>query len=273
MRAEEFVHTSKFLNDIESKYGGVRRVTGRMGEWFFSDLKLFFDCKGKAKKRCAENIFASPDLGTLIVYFVVRDQDGCQLRDCRFKNIYSQNLRRMIKHFHNVLEPSITFGFQVRGLTYIECIGYEAVIVKRVTKTISDIMVIKKIIEEEAVLEYQLIEEKGKPETKILCPTDSGSNLVSVAQIQIFDDTVVLYATKDKDLKKPNYESGPEWDKYLKSVSWKDAMSLSLKEKYYGTLLTFDPESVSYKVELNYPVEEKKLRQAFQALNESKKIQ
>ncbi len=84
---------------------------------------------------------------------------------------------------------------------------------------------------------------------------------------------MTLFAPKDKILEKPKEETGKEWGKYIKSVEWKDAMSLTIREKYYGILLTFDPKTTSFRVELIYPVEKEKLRKACSALSESKTIE
>ncbi|MFQ6134910.1 MAG: hypothetical protein ACE5KU_03730 [Nitrososphaerales archaeon] len=273
MSTEDVVEASKLLEELEAKYGRMRRVTGTIGKWFSRRLKLFFDCEDDDKKGCAEEIFSSPDLDTLIVYFIVKGQDGHQLRDSRFKNIYGQNLQRMIEHFHTVLEPSIKHGLQLGRLTYVECIGYGAVIEERMKQTISDISEIKRIVEEETGLKYQIIEETDTPDVKILQPSEEEGKPISVACVRISGDTVTLYAPKDKTLEKPEVESGPEWEKYLKSVAWKDAMSLTIREKYYGILVTFDADTTRFKVELNYPVEEEKLRKACHAIDETRTIQ
>ncbi len=273
MSKDDVVEDSKLLEELEVKYGKMRRVTGTMGKWFSRSLKFFFDCDDEDREGCADKMFSSADLDTLIVYFVVKGQDGYQLRDSRFKNIYSQNLRRMIKHFQTVLEPSVRHGLQVGGLAYMECIGYGAVIEARVKQTISDISKIKRIVEEETGLKYQVTEEKDNSDVKILNPLEQGAKPISVAQVRISGNTLALYAPKDKTLEKPAVKSGPEWEKYLKSVAWKDAMSLTIREKYYGILVTFDADTTSFKVELNYPVEEEKLRKACHAVDESGTLQ
>ncbi len=49
MSSEDVVKTSVFLEELEAKYGRMRRVTGSMGKWFSKRLKLFFDCDDEDK--------------------------------------------------------------------------------------------------------------------------------------------------------------------------------------------------------------------------------
>lgn len=274
MSGESFVETTSLLEELEAKYGKMRRVTGTMSRWFSRDLRLFFDCEGEDKKRCAEQIFSSPHLETMIVYFIVKGPDSYQLRDSRFKNIYGQNLQRMIEHFQNVLEPSVRHGLQVAGLTYIERLGYGAVIKETFKQTVSDIFEIKRIIEAETGLSYRVTVEPSAPGVTVLQPLEAEvGKPVSVKNIRISRGTVTLYAPEDEAVKKPEVESGSEWEKYLQTVSWRDAMTLTIREKYYGILVVFDAHTISFKVELSYPVEEEKLRKACRALNETRTIQ
>lgn len=273
MNSKNVVESTKFLEEYETNYGKMRKVTGAIGKWFDPNRKLFFDCDEVKKNSCAEQIYLSPNIDNLIVYFIVKSNEEYQLRDSRFKNIYDHNLGRMIDHYHNVLEPSVKHGLQIGKLVYVECIGYSAIIIDRKKQTVFDIYLIKNIVEEETGVKFQIIENPDKPKDKILLPSQKPDKYISVTRIEISKDTLNLYAPKDKLLKKPIEDSGLEWKKYMKSVEWKDAMGLTIREKYYGTLLTFDSVTTSFKVELNYPVEEEKLRNACKALDESKSIE
>lgn len=273
MKSKKVIDANDFLEEYEINYGKIRKVTGTIGKWFDPNRKLFFNCDDVDKSKCVDQIYLSPDIDNLIVYFIVKSKDGYQLRDTRFKNIYDQNLEGMIHHYHDTLEPSVKHGLQVGHLSYIECIGYSAIIKDQKRKTVSDISLIKNIVEKETGFKYQIFENLDKPKEKIFLPLKKPEKNISIARIQISENTLILYAKKDKILKKPDKDFGNEWKKYLKNVQWKNAMSLTIREKYYGTLLTFDPITTSFKVELNYPVEEEKLRKACSAIDESRLIE
>ncbi len=268
------VESSKFLEELEAKYGKLRRITGLIGRWFSREHRLFFDCKDEFDLvGCVEQIVSSPNLETLIVYFVVKAQDGSyQLRDSRFKNIYGQSLKRMIEHFHNILEPSIRHGMQVARLVYIECIGYGVVIEERLADTVSDIQKITKILQEETGVKYEAVELQG---SVMIRPVERREHQrpPAVEEIRISGGTLALYAPEDKTLKKPKSESTAEWDEYLRNVQWKDAMTLNIRETFYGIMVAFDGERMRYKVELGYPVEVEKLRKACHALEETQTLQ
>jgi len=271
MNPLDIIEASEFLDSLKSEYGKLRMITGNIGKWYYPKLKIFFDCPIGDKAECARNILTDRDLGSMIVYFIVEGKDGFQLRDSRFKNIYGQNLERMISHFHMALEPSIRHGLQVGGLKYIRCIGYGAIMESRDIDTIENIEEIVKIVEQETKLQFRIEDDKENPGGKILFPLYSRDN-GSIDRIRISDDMISIYAPKNKNIDKPESHSGPEWNNYLKKVTWKDAMSLPIREKYYGILVTFDSETASFKVDLTFPVEEEKLRKACHALIESSSI-
>ncbi len=273
MNTKNVIESKNFLDTYETNYGKMRKVTGTIGKWFDSNRKLFFDCEDINKSKCSDQVYLSQNIDNLIVYFIVKSNDEYQLRDSRFKNIYGHNLSKLINHYHNVLEPSVKHGLQIGKLEYIECIGYSAIIVERKIQTVSDIALIKNIVEEETGIKFKVIENLNKPKEKIFLPSEKLSKYTSVARVEISKDILSLYAPKDKTLKKPKKDDDNEWKKYMKNVEWKDAMGLTIREKYYGTLLTFDSVTTSFKVELNYPVEEEKLKKACNALDESKSIQ
>lgn len=270
MTSEDIVESSSYIEELESKYGKLRRVLGVTGKWFSRSKKLFFDCEEQDRVGCLERLFESRNIGALMVYYIVKGQDGYQLRDTRFRNIYGQTLERLINHYHTVLEPSMKYGLKVGRLDYVECIGYGCSVEAKAKTTISEIPEIKRIIEEETRLTYIPVEGEGLPGVKVLQASGGNMSQISVEKITISKDSVVLYAPRDPSIEKPREESGPEWERYLKAAAWKDAMALSLREKYYGILVTFDVKTASFKVELNYPVEEKKLRKACRALEESR---
>jgi hypothetical protein len=265
------IETTKLLKDLEAKYGKISLVTGSMGELYYSKEKIFFTCEDDDKINCVEDIFVSPNLETLIVYFLVKDKNAYQLRDARFKNIYDQNMKRMINHYHKVLEPSVKHGLKVGGFEYERCVGYGSVIIKVKKHTISDMKEIQRIIEEETKLDYRLNRGKESWEAELVPLKDGLEKKPSVASVRLFKDTLVLFGPLDTTLIKPKEDTGLEWDDYEKKVAWKDAMTLTIREKYYGILVNFDPSNTSYKVELNYPVEIEKLRMACKALDESLK--
>lgn len=271
MNSSSIIEASKFLDKLQADYGKLRMITGKIGKWYYPDLKIFFDCTEGDKGECAKNILNERDLDSMIVYFIVEGEDGFQLRDSRFKNIYGQNLERMISHFHMVLEPSIQHGLQVGGLKYIKCIGYGAIIESREIETVENIEEIRKIIEEETMIAFRLEDDKNKAGVKLLIPKSFEDNK-SIHIVRISDTMLSIYAPKNKNIEKPESHTGPEWNNYLKQVTWKDAMSLPIREKYYGILVTFDAETASFKVDLAFPVEEEKLRKACQALIESSSI-
>jgi len=273
MNEEEIVESEKYLEEFETKFGEMRKVTGSIGKWFDTKRKLFFNSEDNDKGVFSEKVYSSPNIDSLIVYFIVQSQDGHQLRDSRFKNIYGQDLGTMIEHFHKVLEPSVKHGLQVGRLTYVDCIGYGAIIEEKVKDTISDTSLIKDILDDETGLKFNIETNSDKQGDKILRPSIGREKQPTIGFVQISNNKLTLFAPKDKILEKPKEETGTEWDKYLKSVEWKDAMSLTIRETYYGILLTFDPKTTSFKVELNYPVEEEKLRKACKALSESKTIE
>jgi len=122
------IESTRFIEELESKYGMMRKLTGTIGKWFNPNLRLFFDCENTNISKCADKVYSTSNPDSLIVFFIVQSKDGYQLRDSRFKNIYDQNLSLMIERFHKVLEPSIKFGLQMGNLIYIECVGYGAVI-------------------------------------------------------------------------------------------------------------------------------------------------
>ena len=273
MTSGGIVESSRFLEELEAKYGKLRRITGLMGKWLSREQGLFFDCKDEFDLAdCVDQIVSSPNLETLIVYFVVKAQDGSyQLRDSRFKNIYGQSLKRMIEHFHNILEPSIRHGMQVARLVYIECIGYGVVIEERVLDTVSDIPEITKILQEETGVKYEAVESQGSIMIRPVGRREQQPH--AIEEIRIFGGTLALYAPEDKTIKKPKSESTVEWDAYLRNVQWKDAMTLNIRETFYGIMVTFDGEKMRYKVELGYPVEVEKLRKACHALEETQTLQ
>ncbi|MCL4436575.1 MAG: hypothetical protein M1503_04095 [Thaumarchaeota archaeon] len=268
------VEASKYLEELEAKYGKLRRITGLIGRWFSRDHRLFFDCENEFDLAgCVGQIVSSPNVETLIVYFLVRMQDGsCQLRDSRFKNIYGQSLKRMIEHFHNILEPSIRHGMQVARLVYVECIGYGVVIEERILDTVSDISEIANVLHEETDVKYEAVESEGAITLRPVGRREQ-QHAPAIEEIRISDGTLALYAPKDKTLKKPDSEAAVEWDEYLRHVQWKDAMTLNIRETFYGIMVTFDGELVRYKVELGYPVEVEKLRKACHALEETQTLQ
>jgi hypothetical protein len=270
MNMGEIVEASKYIGELEEKYGPMRRVTGSIGRWFSRERHLFFDCGAENLEECAERLVSSPSLETLIVYFVVKGPDSHQLRDSRFKNIYSQSLRRMIEHFHNVLEPSIRHGMQVAGLAYIESVGYGVVIKERARETVSDVSEIRRIMVEETGVRYETKEYRG---TTVLRPAKNETQPIVVDQIRISENILTLYAPEDKSLTKPDVNDGPEWEAYHRSVVWKDAMTLTIREKYYGIMVFFDGETCRYAVELSYPVEEEKIRKACHAIGEALTLQ
>jgi len=270
MTNNTIVETSKFLEELETKYGKIRRITGKIGYWFSRNRKMFFDYEEQNKEAYLEQLYLTPNLGLLIIYFIVKGKDGYQLRDSRFKNIYGQTFQRMVDHFHTVLEPSVRHGLQVGGLTYLECIGYGAVIEETVAPTISSITEIKNIIEEETETKYEIVTGKDESET-IMKILETKSSII-IDNVKIIGNILTLSAPKDLTVKQPLQESGLEWDQYLKNALWKDASTLTIREKYYGVLLVFDTKSASFKVELTYPVEETKLRKACKALKESKAL-
>jgi hypothetical protein len=274
MSLEKIVESSKYLEELEAKYGKLRRITGLIGRWFSREQRLFFDCKNEGDiAGCIEKAVSSSNLETLIVYFVVKAQDDTyQLRDSRFKNIYGQSLNRMIEHFHNILEPSIRHGMQVARLVYIECVGYGVVIEERMRETVSDISEISKVLQEETGVTYQAV---TSDELTTLRPVELREQKAqfAVEEARIIGGILTLYAPKDKGLEKPKSESAAEWDEYLRNVQWKDAMTLNIRETFYGIMVTFDGEEVRYKVELEYPVELEKLRKACHALKETQTVQ
>jgi hypothetical protein len=272
MSEEGIIETEKYLEEFETKFGEMRKVTGSIGKCFDTKRKLFFDNEDTDKSVSSEKVYSSPNIDSLIVYFIVQSQDGHQLRDSRFKNIYGQDLGSMIEHYHKVLEPSVKHGLQVGKLTYVDCIGYGAIIEEKVVETISDTALIKDILDDETGLKFKIEVNSDKLDDKILHPSIENEEQPTISFVQISNNKLTLFAPKDKILEKPKEETGKEWDSYLKSVEWKDAMSLTIRETYYGILLTFDPKTTSFKVELNYPVEEDKLRKACAALSESKTI-
>lgn len=270
MTSEDILESSLYIEDLESKYGKLRRVLGVMGRWFSRSKRLFFDCEEQDRVGCLEHLFESRDIDALMVYYIVKGEDGYQLRDTRFRNIYGQTLERLVNHYHTVLEPSMQYGLKVGRLDYVECIGYGCSVEAKAKPTISELSNIKRIIEEETKLTYIPVEDESIPRVKVLQASEGDISRISVEKITIDKDSVVLYAPKDTSIEKPGEESGPEWERYLKAAAWKDAMALSLREKYYGILVTFDVKTASFKVELNYPVEEEKLRKACHALEESR---
>ncbi len=273
MTAGSIVESSRYLEELEAKYGKLRRITGLIGKSFSREQRLFFDCNNEFDLAgCVEQIISSPNLETLIVYFIVKAQDGSyQLRDSRFKNIYGQSLKRMIEHFHNILEPSIRHGMQVARLVYIECVGYGVIIEERVADTVSDILEITKILQEETGAKYEAVELQGSVVIRPVVRREQQPP--TIEEIRITGETLVLYAPQDKTLKKPKLESTSEWDEYLRNVQWKDAMTLNIRETFYGIMVTFDGDKVRYKVELGYPVEVEKLRKACHALEETQTLQ
>jgi hypothetical protein len=264
----QIIETSEFLKSLEVKFGKIRLITGLMGNWYSYHNKLFFDCQENDRNECAKKLFVNPDLDTLIVYFLVKNRDGYQLRDSRFKNIYDHNLKRMINHFHKVLEPSVKHGLQVGGLTYESCIGYGVKIIKHNRPTLANVDDIRQIIEKATGMKYKIINKPNNSEVNLIPNVVKQNDQIIITSVKILSDTIIIFGLKDKTLVKPNDDSSPEWKTYLKKVAWKDAMTLNVREKYYGILVIFDPHVVRYKVELNYPVEKKKLDMAFQALKE-----
>jgi len=271
LSAEDIVESFRYIEELESKYGKLKRVMGVMGRWFSKRRKVFFDCEEEDKSRCLEGLFESRDIDALTVYYVVRGPNGYQLRDVRFKNIYGQTLDRFVNHYHLVLEPSMRYSLKIGGFEYVECIGYGCSIKVRAKRTISNISEIKRVVEEETGLNYILIEEAASG-VKVL-NVSGGGGRVPVEKIVVSKESVTLYAPRDLSIEKPEEKAGPEFEKYLRNVAWKDAMALTLREKYYGILVTFDPDTTGFRVELNYPVDEERLRKACHALEESGSIE
>jgi len=170
------------------------------------------------------------------------------------------------------LEPSIRHGMQVARLVYVECIGYGVVIEERLADTVSDIPDITKILQEETGVKYEAVELQGSITIRPVERREQ-QRPPAVEEIRISGGTLALYAPEDKALKKPKSESTAEWAEYLRNVQWKDAMTLNIRETFYGIMVTFDGEKMRYKVELGYPVEVEKLRKACHALEETQTLQ